>query len=81
MYACQIYEAAKESMGPSVMEEYIKAGNFKPIKEWLTDKIHKLGSLPQSGDDLMMMVTGKPLDPQIFLNYLTDKYTQLYKLK
>jgi carboxypeptidase Taq len=81
MYACQIYAAAKEAMSASVVEENIKKGNFKPIKEWLNEKIHKLGSLPASGDELMVMVTGKPLDPQIFLDYLTDKYTQLYKLE
>lgn len=39
-----------------------------------------MGSLPASGDELMVAVTGSPLDPAVFLNYLTSKYTELYKL-
>jgi carboxypeptidase Taq len=37
------------------------AGNFKPLKEWLNVKIHKLGSLHANGDELMTAVTGAPL--------------------
>ena len=39
-----------------------------------------LGSLPPSGDDLMREVSGKPLDPAIFLDYLKSKYSALYQL-
>ena len=31
-------------------------------------------------DDLLVEVTGEPLNPQIFLDYLTNKYTELYQL-
>ena len=40
----------------------------------------QVGSLHPSGDALMQAVTGSPLDPTIFLAYLTAKYTTLYKL-
>ena len=40
----------------------------------------QVGSLYSSGDELMQVVTGSPLDPNIFLAYLTHKYTALYKL-
>jgi carboxypeptidase Taq len=59
----------------------IASGNFAPLKLWLNEKIHRLGSLYASGDELMVAVTGKPLDPQVFLGYLKQKYTELYKLK
>jgi carboxypeptidase Taq len=39
-----------------------------------------VGSLYASGDDLMKAVTGAPLDPAIFLQYLREKYSELYKL-
>eukprot|EP00198_Chlamydomonas_reinhardtii_P010261 XP_001699598.1 predicted protein [Chlamydomonas reinhardtii] len=58
----------------------IKAGDFAPLKSWLNVKIHKLGSLHASGDELMTAVTGGPLDPSVFLTYLKNKYTELYKL-
>lgn len=37
-------------------------------------------SLHPTADDLMVAVTGSPLDPQIFLTYIKDKYSALYKL-
>lgn len=49
-------------------------------QEWLNAKIHRVGSLYNSGDELMRAATGSELNPAIFLKYLTDKYTELYKL-
>ncbi len=39
----QIFEAAKKDI-PG-LEDKIKSGDFKPLKAWLNEKIHKLGSL------------------------------------
>ena len=39
------------------------------------------GSLYDSPDLLLSAVTGKPLDPQIYLTYLKTKYSALYDLK
>eukprot|EP00195_Chlamydomonas_chlamydogama_P008941 CAMPEP_0202902440 /NCGR_PEP_ID=MMETSP1392-20130828/16855_1 /ASSEMBLY_ACC=CAM_ASM_000868 /TAXON_ID=225041 /ORGANISM="Chlamydomonas chlamydogama, Strain SAG 11-48b" /LENGTH=516 /DNA_ID=CAMNT_0049589201 /DNA_START=125 /DNA_END=1675 /DNA_ORIENTATION=+ len=78
MYAAQIYKTAKEQIPD--LEEQISRGDFKALKSWLNEKIHKVGSLYNSGDELMQVVTGSKLDPQIFLNYLKEKYTALYKL-
>ncbi|KAL4858840.1 Thermostable carboxypeptidase 1 [Chlorella vulgaris] len=78
MYACQIYKAAEADL-PGLSDD-IAAGKFGRLKLWLNEKIHKVGSLHPSGDELMKAVTGAPLDPQVFLSYLKDKYTELYKL-
>lgn len=78
MYATQIYETAKEKI-PG-LEESLTKGDFAPLRLWLNENIHRLGSLPASGDELMQIVTGKPLDPQIYLRYLREKYTEIYKL-
>ncbi len=43
-------------------------------------RIHEQGSVHASADALLEDVTGKTLKPSIFLRYLTDKYTDLYKL-
>ena len=40
----------------------------------------QVGSLHRNGDELMVAATGAPLDPEIFLEYLRAKYSQLYKL-
>eukprot|EP00775_Hariotina_reticulata_P006119 gene6119-6358_t len=78
MYACQIYDYAKQQL-PG-LEEQIATGQFKPLKEWLNENIHRQGSLHPSGDDLMQSVTGHTLQPQVFLSYLRAKYSKLYKL-
>ena len=62
------------------LEKDIAAGQFKPLRDWLKEKIHKVGSLHANGDELMVAVTGAPLDPSVFLKYLRTKYTELYKL-
>ena len=78
MMATQLYEQAKAEM-PS-LEDDIRKGEFAPLKKWLNGKVHDKGSMPGSADALLESVTGKPLDPSIFMRYLTDKYTALYQL-
>jgi hypothetical protein len=39
----------------------VAAGNFKPLKAWLSQKIHSKGSLYPSGDALLVQLTGSPL--------------------
>lgn len=79
MYATQIYECARANIPD--LEDSIAKGEFAPLRLWLNEKIHKIGSLYTSGDELMIAVTGKPLDPQIYLSYLKQKYTEVYKLQ
>ncbi|KAJ1438829.1 hypothetical protein B484DRAFT_392088 [Ochromonadaceae sp. CCMP2298] len=38
------------------------------------------GSLDASADDLMLAVTGKALDPQVYLRYLGEKYREIYQV-
>ena len=46
----------------------------------LRSNIHQVGSLYPSADELCEAVTGKPLDPKVFVAYLTSKYEALYDL-
>lgn len=62
------------------LEENISKGKFSELREWLAKKVHSKGSLYPSGDELMLAATGKPLEPSIFLRYLTEKYSKLYQL-
>jgi carboxypeptidase Taq len=36
------------------LEEQIAAGNFSPLRHWLNEKIHRVGSLYANGDELMV---------------------------
>lgn len=78
MAAVQIFATAKNELPD--LEADIAAGRFGPLKGWLNDKIHALGSLYPTADDLLQAVTGKPLDPTLFIDYLKQKYAQLYKI-
>ncbi|GFH24698.1 uncharacterized protein HaLaN_22542 [Haematococcus lacustris] len=74
----QIYNKAASEIPD--LDDLIAAGNFKPLKEWLNEKVHKLGSLHSSGDELMVAVTGDRLQPSVLLQMLEKKYSALYKL-
>eukprot|EP00415_Alexandrium_ostenfeldii_P002356 UN2356 len=78
MAAVQIFGAARAELPE--LDAQISAGNFSPLREWLRTKVHSVGSLYPTADDLLVAVTGKPLDPQMFLEYLRDKHSELYKL-
>mmetsp|Transcript_85698 Transcript_85698/g.227708 ORF Transcript_85698/g.227708 Transcript_85698/m.227708 type:complete len:474 (-) Transcript_85698:95-1516(-) len=78
MAAVQIFGAARAELPE--LDAQISAGNFSPLREWLRTKVHSVGSLYPTADDLLVAVTGKPLDPQMFLEYLREKYSELYKL-
>jgi carboxypeptidase Taq len=78
MIAAQLFEAAENEM-PDIRNK-IRRGDFGPIREWLRKNIHEVGSLYESPDDLLIAVTGKPLDPQIFIRYIEKKYKALYGL-
>ena len=75
LYASMFYEQAKQEV--SDLETGITEGNMSPLKKWLNQKVHRWGRqyLP---DDLVRKVTGQSLNPELFLNYLEDKFSQLY---
>jgi carboxypeptidase Taq len=78
IYAAQIFFAAKKAIPD--LEKSIEAGKFSALREWLREKVHKVGSVPSSADELMKLVTGEPLNVSFFLDYLRSKYLPLYKV-
>jgi carboxypeptidase Taq len=78
MIAAQLFQRLEQEM-PDVRDK-IRRGDFKPIREWLQRKIHGVGSLYPSPDELLVHATGKPMDPSIFVSYLKTKYAALYGL-
>jgi carboxypeptidase Taq len=78
MYATQLYQCALSSVPE--LEASLAKGDFKPLRQWLREHIHEAGSLHTSGDALMQAVTGRPLDPSVYVEYLRGKYKAIYKL-
>jgi len=78
MMAVQFYNEAKKQIPD--LESKISKGEFGPLKDWLNQKVHQVGSLYASPDELLIAVTGKPLDAGCFMEYLQEKYSKLYSL-
>lgn len=62
------------------IDEQMERGEFNEIKEWLSKKVHQHGRRYTSLDALLEDQIGEPLNPEYFLEYLTAKYSDLYKL-
>jgi carboxypeptidase Taq len=78
VYAAMLFQAAEKEIPE--LRKCIKEGKFKPLREWLREKIHTVGSLYETADELVEKVTGSKLDASCFLNYLSNKYGALYNL-
>ncbi len=77
LYAAQFYRQLQVDM-PQIAQ-HIASGNFEPIRHWLRLHIHQYGSVYRP-DELVKKVTGEELKPKYFMDYLYNKYTQLYRL-
>ena len=63
------------------MNAKIEHGEFEEIRKWLTSKIHKHGKRYKSLDDMLVSQIGEPLNTKYFIDNLTKKYTELYKVE
>lgn len=78
LYAAQFYHQAKKDIPE--LEKQITLGNPKPLREWLRENIHQHGKY-YTASDLIKEVTGEKLNSNYFINYIKQKYTDLYNLR
>ncbi len=78
LYASQLLEAMTEKIGD--VTTIVESGDWSPILEWLQENIHENGSL-FTPSELIERATGRPPTAEPFLQYLEEKYSQLYGLK
>mmetsp|Transcript_4026 Transcript_4026/g.9910 ORF Transcript_4026/g.9910 Transcript_4026/m.9910 type:complete len:574 (-) Transcript_4026:125-1846(-) len=76
--AAQLYHYCEKDIPD--LETKIESGDFGPIKEWLTSKVHKHGRRYPSLDAMLEDQLGEQLNPTYFIDYLTTKYEDLYQL-
>ncbi|WP_054955772.1 carboxypeptidase M32 [Paenibacillus dakarensis] len=77
MYAAQFIHTMRKELPE--MDSLIEEGNLAPIKEWLTEKIHKYGK-SETPAEIILRVTGEELNPDYLADYLEAKYKEIYKL-
>ncbi len=76
-YAAQIFAAAKDQIAD--LEEEISVGNLCPLLDWLREKVHNHGFLKDT-PDLILKITGEEPSAKAWLDYIRQKYSEIYKL-
>ncbi|GAB6930126.1 carboxypeptidase [Paenibacillus sp. JCM 10914] len=75
MYAAQFVNTMRKEI-PN-LDQLVEEGNLFPIKEWLTDKVHKYGKT-ETPSEIILRVTGEELNPDYLADYLEAKYKEIY---
>ena len=77
MYSAQFFDAARRDLGD--LDTAFAQGQFRPLKEWLNDKIHRHGKrFPAKR--LVEVVTGQSLSHAPLIAHLRRKFGELYSL-
>jgi carboxypeptidase Taq len=74
-YAAQFFAAAENQL-PG-LDQSIGEGDTATLLDWLRNRIHRHGRRYTS-EQLCLLATGKNLDISYFLQYLLDKYRNIY---
>ncbi len=75
-YSAQIMAALRKAVDVDLCCE---KGDFAPVRQWLTEKIYRHGRL-LTADELIKGTCGEAFDPSYYTDYLTEKFTELYRL-
>ncbi|QMS84926.1 carboxypeptidase M32 [Candidatus Xianfuyuplasma coldseepsis] len=73
-YAAQFVHAMKQDLD---LDDLVRNNNIKAINDWLKEKIHQFGQ-SKTPAELILDVTGEPFNPIYYVEYLKEKYTELY---
>jgi carboxypeptidase Taq len=77
IYSSQLFKKLLEQH-PGLNDE-ISKGDFSNILSWLQENIHRYGRL-MTADEIIKKTCGDGLNSKVFVEYLKDKYYQLYDI-
>ncbi|MGP4060022.1 carboxypeptidase M32 [Halobacillus sp. H74] len=75
MYAAQLEAQMRKELD---VDQCIEKGDFQRIKAWLTKNVHQYGKMKKPLE-ILHDVTGEGLNPEYLIEYLTNKYKNIYK--
>ncbi len=75
--AAQLYGAAEADIGN--LETKTREGDFEPLGQWLREHIHRHGKRYET-NELVVEATGEDFSAEAFVDYVTNKYGELYEL-
>jgi carboxypeptidase Taq len=74
----QIWETARGDL--TDLDAQMEAGEFGPLREWLTEKLYRWGRrLPP--EEMLRRVVGGPLDAEPYVGYLKAKVAEIYGVR
>lgn len=77
LYAVPILEQARQEI--DALDGKIGSGELLPLRQWLQEKIHRKGRRFYA-EEMIQGLTGKALSAKPFLDYLEQKYGEIYEL-
>jgi len=77
VFAAQFFEKARKDI-PDLFER-IAANDHQPLLGWLRANIHRHGQRYRA-NELVELVTGEPVSIRSFMDYVTEKFTEIYQL-
>ncbi len=77
LYAAQIFMCVKNVI-PHLTKEF-ESGDFSSFGEWLKRNIHMHGKY-YSAAELIEHISEEPLNSQYFIDYIKEKYSDIYRL-
>jgi len=75
--AAQLFAAAEADIDG--LADRIRAGEFGPLHDWLTENVHRHGAR-YGTNELVRRATGEDLSADAFLDHVRGKYGELYDL-
>ena len=75
-YGAQFFAKMKETVD---VDACIEKGDFSPVNDWNREHIWQYGSL-YTPAQVLDRVLGEPFDAQYYIDYLTEKYSEVYGL-
>ncbi|MDB5359465.1 MAG: carboxypeptidase [Rhodospirillales bacterium] len=73
--AAQLMASARQQLVG--LDRSLTDGDYAPLLGWLRDNVHQHGRR-FSRNELLVRASGRSLDPEPYIDYLTAKYTALY---
>ncbi|GLH62331.1 carboxypeptidase M32 [Parageobacillus sp. G301] len=77
MYAAQFKHAMLKDLPH--FDELLEKGELTPIREWLTERIHRFGKTKKPLE-ILQEATGEALNADYLIRYLEEKYKAIYQL-
>ncbi len=77
LVSVQLWERLKQDIPD--LQDQIRRGEFTALLSWLKENIHYHGAKYEP-QEVVMKVTGSKIDPVPYINYLNQKYSEIYGL-